>query len=79
MATRKLAFVTTKAQGVSENTYVILTFTPVDEADLYSKQRTSTRPIFSDYTDCRGLLIVPVVWKVNANIELKDSDTDPLR
>ena len=39
MATRNLSFITTKAQGVSENTNIILTFVPVDKTDLYSKQR----------------------------------------
>ncbi|GJE94749.1 hypothetical protein PsYK624_109210 [Phanerochaete sordida] len=38
MATRNLSFITTKAQGVSENTNIILTFVPVDKTDLYSKQ-----------------------------------------
>ncbi|EKM58514.1 uncharacterized protein PHACADRAFT_207328 [Phanerochaete carnosa HHB-10118-sp] len=38
MATRNLSFVITKAQGVSENTNIILTFVPVDETDLYIKQ-----------------------------------------
>ena len=38
MATRNLAFITTAAQGVSDNTTLVLTFTPLDQTDLYSKQ-----------------------------------------
>ena len=39
MATRLLSFITTKNQGVSENTNIILTFQPLNPSNLYITQR----------------------------------------